>query len=66
MIGSLKNHCDEGVSASVIELVEQCCFLRGIETTITKSPIGVEFIGTHTNRTFTGSYSLFQLPHIAR
>ncbi|SCM98459.1 IS660 transposase [Bacillus cereus] len=38
MIGSLKNHCDEGVSASVIELVEQCCFFRGIEATITKKP----------------------------
>ena len=50
MIGSFKNHCDEGVSASVIELVEECCFLRGIETTITKSPIGVGFIGTHTNQ----------------
>ena len=49
MIGSFKNHCDEGVSASVIELVEECCFLRGIETTITKSPIGVGFIGTHTS-----------------
>ena len=47
MIGSFKNHCDEGVAASVIELVEECCFLRGIETTITKSPIGVGFIGTH-------------------
>ncbi|MGR5909062.1 hypothetical protein ACT7DL_31380 [Bacillus paranthracis] len=38
MIGSFKNHCDEGVAASVIELVEECCFLRGIETTITKKP----------------------------
>ena len=37
MIGSFKNHCDEGVAASVIELVEECCFLRGIETTITKA-----------------------------
>ncbi len=50
MIGSFKNHCDERVSASVIELVEQCCFLHGIEATITKSPIGVGFISTHTNQ----------------